>query len=88
MMINGKKILVVGAGGFIGGHLVNDLMKQGHEVVCADIKPKEYWFQIFEKNEKLTNRNFRSFVHRKSPSWGKSFKKNCEFLNFQLFMQQ
>ena len=24
-MINGKKILVVGAGGFIGGHLVNRL---------------------------------------------------------------
>ena len=26
-------------------------MKQGHEVVCADIKPLEYWFQIFEKNK-------------------------------------
>tara|TARA_B110000114_G_scaffold8900_1_gene8909 strand:- start:373 stop:1305 length:933 start_codon:yes stop_codon:yes gene_type:complete len=26
-------------------------MQQGHEVVCADIKPKEYWFQIFEKNK-------------------------------------
>jgi UDP-glucose 4-epimerase len=44
---NLKKILVCGAGGFIGGHLVNDLMKEGHEVVCADIKPKEYWFQSF-----------------------------------------
>ena len=28
-MINGKKILVVGAGGFIGGHLVNRLLKDG-----------------------------------------------------------
>jgi nucleoside-diphosphate-sugar epimerase len=45
------KYLVCGAGGFIGGHLVNDLMKQGHEVVCADIKPLEYWFQIFEENQ-------------------------------------
>ncbi len=45
------KYLVCGAGGFIGGHLVNDLMKQGHEVVCADIKPLEYWFQIFEENK-------------------------------------
>tara|TARA_B110000305_G_C19269848_1_gene553870 strand:- start:80 stop:1009 length:930 start_codon:yes stop_codon:yes gene_type:complete len=26
-------------------------MKNGHEVVCADIKPKEYWFQIFDKNK-------------------------------------
>ena len=48
-----KKYLVCGAGGFIGGHLVNDLMKEGNEVVCADIKPKEYWFQIFD-----TNKNF------------------------------
>ena len=45
------KYLVCGAGGFIGGHLVNDLMKQGHEVICADVKPLEYWFQIFEKNK-------------------------------------
>ena len=45
------KYLVCGAGGFIGGHLVNDLIKQGHEVVCADIKPLEYWFQIFEENK-------------------------------------
>ena len=45
------KYLICGAGGFIGGHLVSELMKQGHEVVCADIKPKEYWFQIFEKNK-------------------------------------
>ena len=45
------KYLICGAGGFIGGHLVNDLMKQGHEVVCADIKPLEYWFQIFDQNK-------------------------------------
>ena len=45
------KYLICGGGGFIGGHLVDDLMKNGHEVVCADIKPKEYWFQIFDKNK-------------------------------------
>ncbi len=45
------KYLVCGAGGFIGGHLVSSLIKQGHDVVCADIKPFEYWFQIFEKNK-------------------------------------
>jgi nucleoside-diphosphate-sugar epimerase len=42
---------VCGAGGFIGGHLVRDLMKSGNEVVCADIKPLEYWFQFFDKNK-------------------------------------
>tara|TARA_B100000787_G_C16181407_1_gene292048 strand:- start:79 stop:1074 length:996 start_codon:yes stop_codon:yes gene_type:complete len=49
-----KKYLVCGAGGFIGGHLVNDLMKSGNEVVCADIKPKEYWFQIFDSNKNFS----------------------------------
>ena len=49
-----KKYLVCGAGGFIGGHLVDSLMKEGNEVVCADIKPKEYWFQIFDKNKNFS----------------------------------
>ena len=45
------RYLVAGAGGFIGGHLVASLMDEGHEVVCADVKPLEYWFQTFEKNK-------------------------------------
>ena len=47
-MIKGKKILVVGAGGFIGGHLLKRLLKDGNSIVATDIKPKEYWFQDFE----------------------------------------
>ena len=50
-MIKNKKILVVGAGGFIGGHLVNRLLKEGNFVVASDIKPKEYWFQEFDNVE-------------------------------------
>ncbi|WP_075484397.1 NAD-dependent epimerase/dehydratase family protein [Candidatus Pelagibacter communis] len=46
-----NKYLVCGAGGFIGGHLVKNLMDEGHEVVCADIKPKHLWFQFFDENE-------------------------------------
>ena len=46
-----KKYLICGAGGFIGGHLTCSLMKQGHEVICADIKPLEYWFQLYEENK-------------------------------------
>ena len=49
-----KKYLVCGAGGFIGGYLVDSLMKEGNKVVCADIKPKEYWFQIFDKNKNFS----------------------------------
>ena len=48
-MIRNKKILVVGAGGFIGGHLVNKLIKDENFIITADIKPREHWFQEFEK---------------------------------------
>jgi len=50
-MIKDKKILIVGAGGFIGGHLVNRLLKDGNSIVATDIKPKEYWFQDFDNAE-------------------------------------
>ena len=29
-------------------------MDEGHEVICADIKPLEYWFQLFEKNSNFS----------------------------------
>ena len=50
-MIKNKKILIVGAGGFIGGHLVDRLIKDGNSIVATDIKPKEYWFQDFSVAE-------------------------------------
>ena len=50
-MIKNKRILIVGAGGFIGGHLVNHLLKNGNSIIATDIKPKEYWFQDFDTVE-------------------------------------
>ena len=50
-MIKNKKILIVGAGGFIGGHLVKRLLDDRNYIVAVDIKPREYWFQEFEKAE-------------------------------------
>ena len=50
-MIKNKKILVVGAGGFIGGHLVKRLLNDENFIIATDIKPKEYWFQDFEKTK-------------------------------------
>ena len=46
-----KKVLIVGAGGFIGGHLVKRILDNGNSVVATDIKPKEYWFQDFDDVE-------------------------------------
>ena len=45
------KILICGAGGFIGGHLVKKLLDEKHKIICADIKPFEYWFQFYESCE-------------------------------------
>ena len=47
-MIKNKKILIVGAGGFIGGHIVKRLLIDNNSIVAVDIKPKEYWFQDYE----------------------------------------
>jgi nucleoside-diphosphate-sugar epimerase len=49
-----KKILVAGAGGFIGGHLVAELLRQGHQDIRAvDIKPFNEWYQHFPQVENL-----------------------------------
>lgn len=48
------KVLVAGAGGFIGGHLVSSLRKQGHEITAADIKPLDQWYQCFDDVENLS----------------------------------
>ena len=41
-----EKIVVCGGGGFIGGHLVADLVRQGHQDVrSVDIKPPGEWYQ-------------------------------------------
>jgi GDP-D-mannose 3',5'-epimerase len=38
-----KKIVVLGGGGFIGGHLAHRLKRDGHFVRICDIKENEYW---------------------------------------------
>ena len=48
MLMNEELVVVAGAGGFIGGHLVADLLQRGHHRVRAiDIKPLDEWFQVF-----------------------------------------
>src|SRR5712664_1613890 len=48
-----SKIVVCGGGGFIGGHLVADLLRQGKQVRAVDVKPFSEWFQMFPESENL-----------------------------------
>ena len=41
-------IVVCGGGGFIGGHLVADLLREGHKNIrSVDVKPFDEWYQLF-----------------------------------------
>jgi len=47
-------IVVCGAGGFIGGHLVAKLLRAGHSHIRAvDSKPQDSWWQLFPEVENL-----------------------------------
>jgi GDP-D-mannose 3',5'-epimerase len=46
MKLKNAKVVVCGAGGFIGGHLVKSLLNNGANVIRAvDVKPLEEWYQ-------------------------------------------
>ncbi len=48
-------VLVTGAGGFIGGHLVASLREKGAgRIRAVDIKPAGEWYQRFDDVENLT----------------------------------
>ncbi len=49
-----SKYLVVGAGGFIGGHLIKRLIEENNQVRAVDLKPLDLWFQIFDKTEQFS----------------------------------
>jgi GDP-D-mannose 3', 5'-epimerase len=48
-------VVVTGGGGFIGGHLIADLRRQGfHRLRAVDIKPLDEWFQRFDDVENVS----------------------------------
>ena len=52
--MSSEKIVVCGGGGFIGGHLVGDLLRQGHrDIRSVDAKPMSDWYQTFPAAENL-----------------------------------
>jgi GDP-D-mannose 3',5'-epimerase len=55
MKIKDRRILICGAGGFIGGHLVKSLQRNGAaEIRAVDIKPLDEWYQRISGVENLS----------------------------------
>jgi GDP-D-mannose 3',5'-epimerase len=46
-------VVVAGAGGFIGGHLVRSLLDDGWRVRAVDVKPIDDWYQVSPDAENL-----------------------------------
>jgi GDP-D-mannose 3',5'-epimerase len=66
------KVLVAGAGGFIGGWLVKSLLQKGYsDIRCVDIKPIEDWYQVFDVTENLV-------LDLKNPQAAKIASENAE----------
>jgi nucleoside-diphosphate-sugar epimerase len=49
----GELVVVAGGGGFIGGHLAADLLRQGFRVRAVDRKPMDEWYQVHNDAENL-----------------------------------
>ena len=61
-MRNSDRVLVTGAGGFIGHHLVTRLKNEGHWVRGVDIKEPEYELSAADEFEVLDLREFANCV--------------------------
>ncbi len=72
-MDKNKTVLVVGAGGFIAGHLIKKILENGNKVVACDIKPKEYWFQDFDNVENHYSMDMKDIIN---------CRKLCKDINY------
>jgi GDP-D-mannose 3', 5'-epimerase len=51
--MSGDLVVVTGGGGFIGGHLVANLLSEGRRVRSVDLKPTDEWYQVHEGAENV-----------------------------------
>jgi nucleoside-diphosphate-sugar epimerase len=52
--LQGKRVLVAGGGGFIGGHMARRVAELGASSVrCVDIKPLDEWYQVHDDMENV-----------------------------------
>lgn len=56
-MLNGKKILVAGAGGLLGARVVVAALNQGAEVVAVDINPAAMQSKLIQQGVDLSSKN-------------------------------
>ncbi len=55
MNLSNQKVVVCGGGGFIGGHLVGQLQRDGVDVIrSVDVKPVRDWYQTHQGVENLS----------------------------------
>ena len=75
-MDKNKKVLIVGAGGFIAGHLITKILENGNKIVACDIKPKEFWFQDFDNVENYYSTDMKDISNCRKVTEGVNYVFN------------
>ena len=67
-----KKILVTGGAGFIGSHLIDKLLKIGHNITCID--SFDSFYDISEKKKNISGHlNHKNYILKKGDIQDKDF---------------
>lgn len=70
-----EKVLVAGGGGFIGSHLVDELLSLGYNVRSVDIKSLDSWANLNEKAENIQG-NLKNYEEARAAVDGCKFVFN------------